>query len=157
MKAIAIAAVLTLMSAPAGAQDKHATAALVEKNQASLAISDAACADNPECVEATLGCETGGSFVASMDGVESPQAAALVKDRKASLAVDGRVFALDAQKLEFSEMDGAWRIEFGCRDSSSDIWKALATAKKVTLAVASRKLVIPGDKNVAKVARACGK
>ena len=143
---------------PASAAEKYATAATIGKKQASLTISDAACADNAECVGATFSCEDGG-FAISVNGVETSDAGTLLKDRKgaASLAADAKTFAFIAAKLEFSEMDGAWQVDLANRENPVEVWKALASAKKITLSVGGHKLAFAGDTNVAKVAKTCAK
>jgi hypothetical protein len=148
------AAVLTLPFS-ASAAEKYATTATVEKDQASLAVSSADCADNPECVAATLACRETGAFAIGVNGVEGKDAAAMVKDLKATLAADAKSFALLPQKLTFSEMDGAWEVELGARENATEAWKALMSAKKVTLSLGGHKLAFSGDKNLAKVAKAC--
>jgi len=155
MKSIALLAVaVAAFPLAAAAAEKFATTATVEKDKASLTISSADCADNPECEVATLSCGDT-AFSVSVSGVETSGAVALVKTRKATLTVDAKPLPLLAQKLQFSEMDGAWEVELSADESGSDAWKALTGARKVTLSVGGRTIVFPGDKNLAKVAKTC--
>ena len=151
-------AALVALPPSALAADKHATAATIGKKQASLTLSDAACADNAECVDATFSCEDGG-FAISVNGVETSDAGALLKDRKgaASLTADAKTFSFIAAKLELSEMDGAWEVNLANRENPGEAWKALASAQRITLSVGGHKLAFAGDKNVAKVAKTCAK
>jgi len=148
---------LAAASLPASAADRLATAATLGKDP-TLTVSTADCADNPECIVASFTCENS-VFSVSVNGLETNQAGALLKDgrREGKLSADKQTFALQAEKLQFTEMDGAWQVDLAHRDTPAAVWKALASAKRIALSLGGHSFGFAGDKNVAKVAKACAK
>jgi hypothetical protein len=159
-RAIIIPAVVAMLSSGgARAVEKFVTRAAVEKRSAILTIFDAPCADNPECVVATLSCADLAGFKVFLTGIETKAAGSWLRDAegKAVLVVDARKFALRAEKLQYGEMDGAWEVDLGNIETVQEAWQALAKAHAVTLTAGPRKLTIPADRNLEKVAKACAR
>jgi hypothetical protein len=141
-----------------GAEEKYATSAQIDRKQASLAVSSADCAESGECIVASLSCSEAGGFVATIDALKAEEAGKwLVKTGgRASLATDARTFELEADKLQFTEMDATWQLQLKY-GPAAEIWKMLSGAKTATLSAGAAKRPIPADKNLRKVAAACGK
>jgi len=138
---------LLLLAAPAAAAPL-AVRPGEDNDRMSVIYSDGACGKTIRCDRAHLGCRAPGEFFLSVLNLPKAQVQAWMKADKgsASLRIEDRSFVLIADSLDGMQgKSGLVDVAFFGGERQSEIWLALAPAKKVKISLGSTSLTLAGE------------
>jgi len=157
MRRSAITTVFLLFSTTANADDILTTLHR-ESGKAALSFYNGDCSEDnlPECAIAQLGCTNEYPFVVRWDGFsEGDLATWLSKSKGAAAIVTERgAFMLRIDKIEYSGMNANWDVSL-TSDAAQEIWRALPSSKRVSLANVDKTLHLAVNKHMSEVSNAC--
>jgi hypothetical protein len=124
---------------------------------ARLVFYEAACEDPHECEVADIGCDSKSNFEANVGGLGQEDMAVWFASTNgmATLAVDALLIEVQVYNIGFSDMNGDWGVTFSGANVPENIWAILGSAKKISFTVGKRVTVLPHNKDMDELVKAC--